>query len=340
MKEQEYKTIGSLFPVMLFVEYMELFYPRALVGRLEKTLMFNSEHEVVWCKLTSSSGSLVMLTWITLKLFSSVEIDSRGDVAVVWLRGASRPFRKDHLRSRLRMDWTPSKGSLLKKEEKETGKKIGYRKPAEDKVAAAVRKALFDAVKWASPLEVDGIVDPDSGLTLRQFLARDKALELSSKGSVSFGASYYKDLKRRFSASSKADALLEEMAKKLPAAEEERDTFVVAYAATLKSPPNRSFFKDFIETTESLLNCEGIATAQFLCDLSPSSSAEQLHLCLSILKSFVRMNLFSQIDELQTVLKPVIENILVEVIHGKRSLKAQRRKGLFTFECQNLWSKG
>eukprot|EP00971_Amphidinium_carterae_P105738 2094070-Amphidinium_carterae.1 len=200
------------------------------------------------------------------------------------------------------MDWTPSKGSIMKKDEKDTGKKIGYRKPTEDKLSAAVRKALFDSVKWASPLEIDGTIDKESGLTLREFVTRDKALELEKKGSVSFGGSYYKDLKRRFCAASKADAKLEEMAKELSTEEEERESFVIAYAATLKTPPNRSFFKDYIETSESLLTCEGIATAQFLCELAPSASAEQLHLCLAILQSFVRVKLFDQISDLQNVL--------------------------------------
>eukprot|EP00971_Amphidinium_carterae_P128043 2536348-Amphidinium_carterae.1 len=169
------------------------------------------------------------------------------------------------------MDWTPTKGETLKRSDKDTGKKIAYRKPVEDKVQAAVRKALFDAVKWASAMEIDGIIDPESGLTLREYLTRDKAREIEQKGSVSFGGSYYKDLKRRFCASTKAESLLEEMAKKLGEDEEESEGFVLAYAATLRVPPNRSCFRDYVETCDGMAKCEIIATAQYLCDLSPSS---------------------------------------------------------------------
>eukprot|EP00971_Amphidinium_carterae_P310218 6164659-Amphidinium_carterae.2 len=212
------------------------------------------------------------------------------------------------------MEWTPTKGDMLRPKENATGKKQGYRKPTEDKVTTAVRKALNDAVKWATALEIDGIVDAETGLTLRQFLTRDKARELECKGSVSFGGTYYKDLKRRFCAASKADAMLEEMAKNVGEDEEESEGFIVAFASTLKTPPNRSAFRDYVETTDSMLACETIATAQALCELSPTASTEQLHLCISILRCFERLGSFDAVDGLLMVLKPVIENILLEVI--------------------------
>eukprot|EP00971_Amphidinium_carterae_P220469 4376741-Amphidinium_carterae.1 len=54
-------------------------------------------------------------------------------------------------------------------------------------IAAQVRKAIHDSCKWATAEEIDGVVDPATGLTLRGRIARDKELVASKQAQITFG---------------------------------------------------------------------------------------------------------------------------------------------------------
>eukprot|EP00971_Amphidinium_carterae_P322939 6418392-Amphidinium_carterae.3 len=77
-------------------------------------------------------------------------------------------------------------------------------------IGEKVRQALSGSgCSWASPAEIDGNVDPSTGLTLRGRLWRDKREVAEGKSCISFGRDYYRMLRKIYSSREKVEQQLE-----------------------------------------------------------------------------------------------------------------------------------
>ena len=173
-------------------------------------------------------------------------------------------------------------GNALDKAWTQQGSTTKANKPKTEKdIAEAVRKALSDACKWASPEEIDGSLY--EGLTLRQRLEKDKrAAYEGDKGKV-FGKTYYLQLRQWYGAKTTVQ-------KELKMSEDHKvnPALFKAVAQMLRQPPNRSYICAFASSCVSLQRNDVVAMSRALLELCPKASADQLHTAVEILKGLAR----------------------------------------------------
>eukprot|EP00971_Amphidinium_carterae_P018378 362600-Amphidinium_carterae.2 len=103
-------------------------------------------------------------------------------------------------------------------------------------IAEKVRQALSGSgCSWASPAEIDGCIDPETNLTLRGRLWRDKRAEADGSMVISFGRDYYRMLRKIYSSREKVEQQLENLTADDASYPEE---LLIAIGAALREQPN------------------------------------------------------------------------------------------------------
>eukprot|EP00971_Amphidinium_carterae_P007634 151029-Amphidinium_carterae.3 len=103
-------------------------------------------------------------------------------------------------------------------------------------IGEKVRQALSGSgCSWASPAEIDGTIDPETGLTLRGRLWRDKKAVADGSATLSFGRDYYRMLRKIYSSREKVEQQLEILSNEDATFD---DDLLMAVGSALKEQPN------------------------------------------------------------------------------------------------------
>eukprot|EP00971_Amphidinium_carterae_P348404 6490470-Amphidinium_carterae.1 len=103
-------------------------------------------------------------------------------------------------------------------------------------VGEKVRQALTGSgCQWASAAEIDGCIDPETGLTLRGRLWRDKRAEADGTATISFGRDYYRQLRKIYSSRDRIEQQLESLTTEDAVYAED---LLYAIGAALREQPN------------------------------------------------------------------------------------------------------
>ena len=187
--------------------------------------------------------------------------------------------------------------------------KKGRARPAVN-AQTQVTKAIYNNLSDLTPEELDVLTDPDTGLTCRGRLLRDKLANIESKGSVTFGSGYYRDIRRLYLSEHRTENLLP----RVPDGVVPRRDLLECIVAAVSHPPERSAARQWLETHLTDPNlAEVVGISRWLLKLSPSSSHEQLHCCRDILKWYFRIGLFEHFQKVGELMLDKINNVLVLV---------------------------
>ena len=177
-------------------------------------------------------------------------------------------------------------------------------------VQSQVTKAIYNNLADLTPEELDVLRCPDTGLTCRGRLLRDKQANSEMKGSVTFGSGYYRELRRIYLSEHRTENMLPSP----PSGSEPRDGLLDGIVLALGHPPDRSGARHWMEThTTGVSLCEVVGISRWLLKLSPSSGHEQLHAARDILKWYFRIGLFENFKAVGVLMADSINRVLVLV---------------------------
>eukprot|EP00971_Amphidinium_carterae_P328688 6460686-Amphidinium_carterae.3 len=180
------------------------------------------------------------------------------------------------------------------------------RKITDSELGEKVRQALSGSgCSWASPAEIDGTVDPDTGLTLRGRLWRDKRAEANGTAVISFGRDYYRQLRKIYSSRDKVESQLENLTAEGATYPED---LLIAIGAALREQPNWSLGQ------KSLTRDSCIAILKVLNEVTETATPEQLHLAKAIVQCFCRLAAWTTHPDLLALMSFKLDSVLTEAL--------------------------